>query len=184
MTITVRRSGTTDLGAILALMQEARGEGLSHEEKAERGFVQGRMDEAMLAGLQEGSGVFVAEEDGSFAGFAVTSSPVLFTSGPAKETVDAVSALAPDDSRFFLYGPVAVDRRFQGRGVMTALLKSLCRDLVDDYDLGSAFVEVTNAKSLAVHRHYGMTEAAHFTIDDREYAVFTFEPSAFAKRTD
>ncbi|NKS78063.1 hypothetical protein GS539_19865 [Rhodococcus hoagii] len=45
MTITVRRSGPQDREAILALMAASRGDGLSAEERAERGFVQGRMDE-------------------------------------------------------------------------------------------------------------------------------------------
>lgn len=33
-------------------------------------------------------------------------------------------------------------------------------------------------------RHYEMDEAAEFTFDDREYAVFTFGPTVFAERTD
>ncbi|WP_181762994.1 GNAT family N-acetyltransferase [Rhodococcus spelaei] len=164
-------------------MQASRGDDLSPEERAERGFVQGVMDESTLTRLQEGSGVFVAEEDGELAGFAMSSLPGMFASGPAKETVDAVAALAPAGTRFFLYGPVAVDPRFQGRGVMTALLTALSRDLAPDYDLGSAFVEVANAKSIAVHRHYGMDEAARFSIGEREYVVFTFDPTEFAERS-
>lgn len=75
MTITVRRSGPDDRPAILALMRAARGEGLSPAERAERGFVQGAMDDQVLTRFQEGTGVFVAEEDGALAGFAMTSLP-------------------------------------------------------------------------------------------------------------
>ncbi|MFE3291375.1 GNAT family N-acetyltransferase [Rhodococcus sp. NPDC059234] len=183
MTITVRRSVASDRRAILALMQASRGEDLSPEERSKQGFVQGSMDDATLARLQEAPGVFVAEEAGSLAGFAMTSAPGMFASGPPRETVDAVAAAVPAGTRLFLYGPVAVDPRFQGRGVMTALLTGLSRDLAECYDLGAAFIEVANAKSLAVHRHYGMGEVARFTVGAREYVVFAFDPAAFATRT-
>ncbi|NKR61831.1 GNAT family N-acetyltransferase [Rhodococcus hoagii] len=178
MTITVRRSGPQDREAILALMAASRGDGLSAEERAERGFVQGRMDEDVLTRFQQGTGVFVAE-DGVLAGFAMTSEPGAVTSGPPRLAVDAVGE---GRGRLFLYGPAAVDRDYQGRGVLTKLLAALSRALRDRFDLGVAFVEAANAKSLAVHRHYGMTEAATFVFDDRDYFVFTFSPDEFADR--
>lgn len=179
MTITVRRSGPQDRDAILALMAASRGDGLSAEERAERGFVQGRMDADTLARFEQGTGVFVAEEDGDLAGFAMTSEPGAVTSGPPRLAVDAVGE---GRARLFLYGPAAVDPSCQGRGVLTKLLAALSRALRDRFDLGVAFVEAVNAKSLAVHRHYGMTEAATFMFDGRDYVVFTFSPDEFADR--
>jgi len=179
MTVTVRRSGPADRPAILALMDAARVEGLSAAERAERGFVQGRMDADVLARFEEGPGVFVAEQGGDLAGFAMTSVPGTVTSGPPRSAVDA---LGDGHGRVFLYGPAAVDPRYQGRGVLTTLLVALSRALRDRYDLGVAFVEEANAKSLAVHRHYGMAEAATFVFDGRDYVVFTFSPAEFAAR--
>ncbi|MFM1724357.1 MULTISPECIES: N-acetyltransferase family protein [Rhodococcus] len=179
MTITVRRSGPRDREAILALMKASRGDGLSAAERAERGFVQGNMDEDVLTRFEEGTGVFVAEEGGALAGFAMTSEPGAMSSGPPRLAVDAVGEGA---GRLFLYGPAAVDPRYQGRGVLTMLLTALSRELRDRFALGVAFVEAANAKSLAVHRHYGMTEAATFVFDSRDYCVFTFAPDEFADR--
>lgn len=184
MTITVRLSEPSDRGAIRALMQASTGENLTPEQRAEQGFVQGAMDEETIARFQAGPGVFVAEEDGSLAGFAMTSEPGLFNAGPVKSTVDAVAAHSPEGTRLFMYGPVAVDAGFQGRGVLSKLLTALSNDLAGRFDLGALFVEAANEKSLAVHRHYGMAEPARFTLGDREYVVFTFEPATFAKRTD
>jgi hypothetical protein len=45
--ITVRRSVAEDADAIIALMDQARGEGLSVAERAEHGFVQGPMTVAL-----------------------------------------------------------------------------------------------------------------------------------------
>lgn len=177
----MRRSGPQDREAILALMAASRGDGLSVQERAERGFVQGRMDADVLTRFQEGTGVFIAEETGRLAGFAMTSEPGAVASGPPRLALDALSgAQAP--GRLFLYGPAAVDPGFQGRGVLTMLLTALSRELRDRFDLGVAFVEAANAKSLAVHRHYGMTAAATFVFDGRDYFVFTFDPAEFAAR--
>ncbi|MGW5350330.1 N-acetyltransferase family protein [Streptomyces sp. NPDC004031] len=185
MTITVRRSRPEDHAAILALMDQARGDDLSPEERARRGFVQGTMTPDLLARLQDGPGIFVAEADstGDLAGFAITSEPGgLPPHHPAAAAVTAVTEAADHDlGRLFLYGPVAVAPAHQGRGILTRLLTTLSHTLKDSYDLAVAFVESTNTRSLAVHRHYAMTEAATFTLTDRTYVAFTFAPATFAK---
>ncbi|MFF3568999.1 GNAT family N-acetyltransferase [Nocardia jiangxiensis] len=179
MTIRVRRSGPDDRAAILRLMAAARGDGLSPDERAERGFVQGTMDEAVLARFEAGTGVFLAEEGDRLAGFAMTSGAVDPPDGPPRRTLEAARA-AVGDQRIFLYGPAAVDPSFQGRGVLSLLLRELGAQLRDRFDLGVAFVEDANRKSLAVHRHYGMTEVPGFSVGERRYHVFTFEPAQFA----
>ncbi|MDH6676686.1 GNAT superfamily N-acetyltransferase [Rhodococcus sp. LBL1] len=181
MAITVRRSGPRDCASILELMAASRGDGLSAEERAERGFVQGRMDDKVLVRFEEGTGVFVAEEDGDLAGFAMTSEPAAVASGPPRLALDALRG-SHTSGGLFLYGPAAVDRRFQGRGVLTLLLTELSRALRGRFDTGVAFVEAANAKSLEVHRHYGMDEVATFVFDGRDYFVFTFSPAEFADR--
>ncbi|WP_187776183.1 GNAT family N-acetyltransferase [Antrihabitans cavernicola] len=179
MSLTIRLSGPDDRAPILSLMAEARGDNLTAAQRAERGFVQGTMDDSVLARFQDGTGVFIAEEGGVLAGFAMTSAPGSMHAGPPKLTADVATAAHPD-STLFLYGPVAVSAKFQGRGVMTKLLVALCAALQDRFDRGAAFVEVANKKSLAVHRHYGMHETGAFTFDDRDYVVFTFEPAVLA----
>jgi GNAT superfamily N-acetyltransferase len=160
-------------------MEQARGQGLSDEQRAKRGFVQGVMDDATLIRVESGTGVFVAVEDGRLAGFAMTARPGMVQSGPPLLAVQAAQAAA-GNCRLFMYGPAAVDPHFQGRGVLTSLLKTLCAVLRDDFDLGIAFVEDANQKSLAVHRHYGMTEVPGFTFEKRKYHVFTFHPAELA----
>lgn len=179
MTIEVRRSEATDRRAILDLMDSARGIGLSPTEQAERGFVQGVMDEATLIRLEPGPGVFIAEEDGTFAGFAMTAEPHVASDGPPRLALEAARA-AVGNQRLFMYGPAAVEPRFQGRGVLTVLLSTLSAQLCDRFDFGVAFVEHANRKSLAVHRHYAMTEVPGFSVEARQYHVFTFAPAQFA----
>ncbi|WP_445166175.1 GNAT family N-acetyltransferase [Mycolicibacterium sp. Dal123E01] len=180
MTIEVRRSGPADRAAILRLIDAARGTDLSASERAERGFVQGAWDETVLAQYELGPGVFVAvEQDGTLAGFAMTSEPGTSHDGPPKLALDAAQ-VAVGEKRLFMYGPVAVDPNYQGRGVLTSLLSAAIAHLRDTFDIGVLFIEDANRKSLAVHRHYGMTEVPGFTVGTRDYHVLTFDLAHFS----
>lgn len=178
MAITFCRSGSADRAAVLELLAEARGDDLSDTERARQGFVQGQMDASILARFQAGSGVFVARDGNTLAGVAMTSLPGMVDGGPPGQTVAAVAEARPDvpRNRFFLYGPLAVDRRYQGQGLLTRLLIHVCGTLQSRFELGAAFVELANQKSLAIHRHYPMIESAGFSVKNRTYAVFTFAP--------
>lgn len=178
MPITIDRSNVNDRAAILRLMNEARGDDLSGDERAKRGFVQGQMDEALLALFQSGPGVFVARDGSTLAGFCMTSVSGMAGGGPPAETINVIVRAMPEIplDQIFLYGPVAVDRRYQGQGLLTRLLIHVCTKLRTQFQLGALFIEHTNQKSLAIHRHYPMDESIIFTFNDRSYTVFTFVP--------
>ncbi|GAA2149003.1 hypothetical protein GCM10009760_41710 [Kitasatospora kazusensis] len=180
MTLSIRRAVAADRAGVLALIDGARGDGLSAAERAERGFVQGHFDEAKLAAMEATTGIYVAEEDGRIAGAALTgAASSVQDGGPPRLTVDAAqrAGLAPD--RCYLYGPVVVDPSFRGRGVVRNLLRAVDAHLGERFDHGVLFVEQSNLKSLAVHRHLGMHEAAEFAVADRRYTVFSFASGTF-----
>jgi GNAT superfamily N-acetyltransferase len=179
MATTFRRSQAHDREAILHLMEEARGEGLTNEEKSQQGFVQGPMDQDILARLESGPGIFVAEVNGEMAGFAMSAEKHHIVHNPP--AIKAMTEAAATDPHLnqFLYGPTAVARAYQGQGILTGLLVAISAHLSANFDQGVAFVETTNRKSLSVHRHYGMTELASFEIAGREYIPFVFSPKLF-----
>jgi len=160
-------------------MDEARGEHLNKEERAQQGFVQGQMDESSLARIQAGPGVFVVRDGPILAGFAMTSTASLTGSGLAVETAKAAAKAVPELplDNVFLYGPVVVDRRYQGQGLLTRLLVHVCIELQAKFALGALFIDRANQKSLAIHRHYPMDERASFEFKQRSYVVFTFLPA-------
>lgn len=181
MTLTIRRSDTHDQPAILALMDAARGDGLSTQERSERGFVQGVMTLETIAVLQEGPGIFVAVEDGVLAGFVMSSIPESTRNVAAKTAVSVAAGELDDPSlRLFLYGPAVVSPDFQGRGILSQLLVRMCTDLASSFDVGVAMVEAVNKKSMAVHSHYGMRRSAPYDVEGRQYFAFSFPTSLFA----
>ncbi|MCC9307182.1 GNAT family N-acetyltransferase [Kitasatospora sp. RB6PN24] len=181
MIMSTRKAVSADRGRVLALIDSARGVGLSAVERAEQGFVQGGFDEHKLASIEATTGIYLAEEDGRLAGAALTSAPSMLDEGPPRLTVDAAlrAGLAPSAERLYLYGPVVVDRAFRGRGVVRSLLRAVDANLSEHFDHGVLFVEQSNEKSLAVHRHLGMREVAEFTLADRRYTVFSYASGTF-----
>jgi GNAT superfamily N-acetyltransferase len=172
------QSGPADRPDILNLISEARGDDLTDEERAQQGFIQGHFDESLLERFQNDIGVFIARDDTNVAGFAMASRPGIVSGGPPAKTIDAVQKALPDvsEEELFLYGPAAVARQYQGQDILTKLLTHICSVLREQFSVGAAFVEEANQRSLAIHRHYPMSETTSFTFKDRPYAVFTFSP--------
>lgn len=146
MSITITRSGAADRPAILQLVSEARGDDLSNEERAEQGFIQGNIDESLIARFQAGSGVFVARKGSDLVGFAMTSLPGAVSNGPPAFSITATRDALPEipKAELFLYGPATVGRKYQGHGIMTQLLTHVCMEMRQQYKLGIAFVEQAN----------------------------------------
>jgi hypothetical protein len=178
MSITITQSGPADHPNILKLIREARGDDLTDNERAQQGFIQGNFDESLLERFQNDLGIFIARDETNLAGFAMASRPGIVSGGPPAKTINAVLKSLPDiqKEQLFLYGPAAVARQYRGEGILTKLLTNICAILKNRFTQGAAFVERANQKSLAIHRHYPMSETTSFTFKDRPFAVFTFSP--------
>lgn len=180
MAITIERSSVEDRPAILRLMDEARGAHLSAEERARQGFVQGAMDEPLLARIQADLGVFVLRDGPVLAGFAMTSRAKAATGTLVVRTAKLAAQSAPalPLASVYMHGPVAIDRRYRGQKLLTRLLIHVCTEMQEQFERGALFVEHANQRSLAVHRHYPMDEVADFEgAAGRVYSVFAFSPA-------
>jgi GNAT superfamily N-acetyltransferase len=178
----ISKSDSSDAREILQMLGESKGENLTPQQRAEEGFTQGSMDEAMLKNFQAGSGVFVSKAQASdntvITGVAMTVPGRLAKHGTAQAAYNIVleSGQVTAD-QIFLYGPVTVRQAFRGKGILTQLLIHICQALKDQYSLGIAFVDKENHKSLLIHRHYPMKEPGSFELNGRSYAIFTFAPA-------
>lgn len=61
------------------------------------------------------------------------------------------------------------------------MLNFICQDLKAHYQYGVCFVEHSNEKSLAVHRHYSMEECTSFTFKKNLYFIFLFQVETLIK---
>ena len=166
----MRRAGFADFAWVIDLIDRNRAEAIPAEERGARGFVQGQWDADVLERLSSGPGIFIAEVDGSRAGFAVTSAAGAIPSGPAGRTNELAAASFPD-AAFFLYGPVVVDDAFRRRGVLQALVSHLGQELQDRYAVAIAFVEESNQASMAAHARVGFEGFASFEHEGRSFGA-------------
>lgn len=177
--MSVRVAASEDRPAILSLLRSSHEDVVDEQARREHGFVQGDWDEAVLAELADGPGIFVVGDGDTVVAAALTadgSDPERFT-GPARRTLAMTKSL---EGPILLYGPVVVDPAFRGRGLVRTLLSGMALVLGDRCPTAALFVEDTNERSLQVHRGLGMRKHGRFTLDERRYTVFTFEPADFS----
>jgi len=157
---------------MIDLIDRNRAEAIPAEERGTRGFVQGHWNVDVLDQLSTAPGIFLAEVDGSPAGFAVTSAAGAIPTGPAGRTNELAAAAFPKTA-FFLYGPVVVEDTFRRRGVLQALVSHLGQQLNDLYAAVIAFVEVSNQASMAAHTRVGFETFACFEHDGRSFQALS-----------
>lgn len=176
----IRPAQSADFPAILALQAQNVPEHLSVEQRRQ-GFIVSKMDEAQLARINAALGILVAEAEGELAGFiCLTQANVQ----PRPEVVDAMLAVLESQRfngrpinqlRYFLYGPVCLDRRWRGKGVLKQLFAAVKAHTRASYDLGILFIDDANPHSLAAHQQgLGMTTVTTFSCRDKRYYLLAF----------
>jgi GNAT superfamily N-acetyltransferase len=170
VSVTVRRASPADFAWVIDLIDRNRAEAIPAEERGTRGFVQGQWDADVLERLSSGPGIFIADVDGSSAGFAVTSAAGAIPSGPAGRTNELAEAAFPEGS-FFLYGPVVVDDAFRRRGLLQSLVSHLRQARGDRYAAAIAFVKESNQASMAAHARVGFEPFASFENEGRRFGA-------------
>jgi len=182
--IKIIRSGKNDRTEILTLLENAKGDHLTPDERAHSGFIQGNIDEELLEKFQNNLGVYVAKSNNEIAAVAFTSNIGITQQGPIVKASRVVLDMCKDlsSSDIFQYGPVVVKSEFKGKGLLSRLLLFLCSEIGKNYKKGLAFVEDANQLSLNIHRHYFEREFASFQFKERKYYIFLFDPAALLQK--
>lgn len=176
--LNISKSTESEQAEILTLLDSAKGNNLTAEERSKQGFIQGRIDAALLNKFQNGLGVYIAKINQEIVAAALTSTVGITSEGPNVEALNTIfgmyKELAPED--IFLYGPVVVKSDSKGKGLLTKMLLYICSAVGKYFKKGLAFVDEGNQLSLAIHRHYFEKETATFLYRDRKYYAFLFDP--------
>jgi GNAT superfamily N-acetyltransferase len=181
MATTVRPAHDADFRWIVDLIDRHRGEDLTAQQRSRQGFVQGHWDVPTLRRLAAGPGIVLAEVDGKPAGVAISSAPGAVATGPASR-VNELAAQRFRPAAYFLYGPVVVDDPFRGQGVLRALDARLFAGAAGHYQVGVAFIEDSNAASLAVHDRLGWQAFATFDVGGCRFHALSKQVTAGGHR--
>jgi hypothetical protein len=121
----------------------------------------------VTAWIESGSLVIVAADGPRLAG-------VLFTEEKARATAPPVIAMLrawDGGTTAYVYGPVCIDQRSRGLGVLEALYAAVMARMSGREAV--LFVRRSNTRSLRAHARLGMAEVAQFTFGDEEFLVLS-----------
>ena len=182
-TITVRLMTDADVDATASLYQANARDALSAQQRAQNGFVQGRLGPEALHRAVGDKHAFVAEIDGQLAGATLIHPVDRFAAGPAAEpsskpqhpaAATVAAAQQAEVEQPVLYGPSVVAAEFRRRGVLQALTQAVFTAAAQSgYRTVVAFMEKENQASVKAHAQLGWQPIGGFTFDGREYDVVT-----------
>ena len=126
-------------------------------EYPSQGFLTIEITREQLHNINSELGVFVALHNKAVIGYLMTETVEFAVGSPLiahmlKRLKDVVfDGLALSSSCLFVYGPVCIDHRYRGQGVLEGLFGIMKETLKDDYDVGIAFVSHLNTRSYQAH---------------------------------
>lgn len=177
--IEIRAAVPDDATWLEAIFHANARDNVAEAERGSRGFVQSAIPEQGLRRWIErpGPGVTVALVDGVGAGaiMAAAADAMPGAAGqpthPAGRTLQVAHEAFGDDP-FFLYGPVVVDERFRGLGLLRKMADALFARAAGQYRHAASFYESENEVSGRVHLdHLGWTKLADVELNGRGYTV-------------
>lgn len=178
----IRQATWADYLAIIELQNANKQDNLTEEVMKQGGFVSSSFTEESLDKVNNALGVWVAISATGLAGFACMSRtyPV-----PDHDTVKAMIDIFPqqrfngktlDQHNVFIYGPVCIDVNSRGKGLLKQLLVKIKNEArKSDYDVGVAFIDSRNKRSLEAHeKGLGMTVLGSFDSNKQSFHLVVF----------
>jgi hypothetical protein len=175
-----RRATPQDYPVILRLQSENFITNLSEEER-EEGFLSAEFSLDQVASIAEDLGTTIATVDGAAVAFLCAvrkefnhGSPVI---AQMLATYDRVkfAGQSLESYRSYIYGPVCIQRAHRRRGLLRGLYEAQLKDLAGQFEVGVAFVSLSNPYSLNAHvAGLGMTEVGDFELKGSVYVILAF----------
>jgi len=175
-----RKAAPADYDAVLRLQAANFIANLS-EEARQSGFLSAQFTPEQTARIAEDLGTTLAIVDGRVAGFLCafrnefkTDSPVIAN---MLESYERLTFEGKPLSSFkgYIYGPVCIGREYRGRGLLRGLYETQKNDLAGNFEIGVAFVALSNPHSLNAHvAGLGMIPAGDFSVNDNVYRTLVF----------
>jgi len=178
--ILYRKATPSDFEGILRLQHQNLVTTLKGEDLSQ-GFLSIELTREQLHKINSELGIFIAVQDKAVIGYVMAESVEFAIGSPLishvlKRLRNVVFDSIPLSSSFlFVYGPVCIDRRSRGQGILEGLFGIMKEALGADYDIGIAFVSERNPRSLQAHTaKLGMRVIDEFEFGTERYNTLTF----------
>lgn len=181
--IEYRRACTADFPQILVL--QAKNLRWNLDELAQQqGFLSVEYGEKDLAAINAGPGIYIATQADRLLAYAMAETNEFAAAVPI---IARMASRFPNvtfhdrplsEQRYFIYGPVCIDRAARGGGLLNGLLTAMSAELSAHFDLGIAFIAQSNVHSYHAHvRKNNMNVIDEFEFDGRRFWTIAFRLS-------
>jgi len=175
-----RKADPSKFPKILSLQKQNLIQNLEPQDQQD-GFLSIEYPLDQLESLNNQLGIFIAMGNDYLSGYLITQTMNFALQTPLINTMvrrfpDILYCSRPlSGYRTFIYGPVCIDRRSRGQGVLEGLFNVMLKTLKGQYDVGVAFVSERNPRSLYAHRDkLGMQVVDEFEFNGQMYWILVF----------
>ena len=179
----------SDIEGVLDLQKRYLVSNLTEEEK-KSGFVTTPFSVEQLTYVINNEGLFVAKDNNKIIAYIFAESWDFFSQYPIFERM---ISLFPELSFFdfeitstssFQYGPVCIDKKYRGKGLINLLFEFMRIHIVKKYPLSLTFINKTNAPSLKAHTEkLKWTIISDFEFNNNNYLILAYDMSKLALTT-
>lgn len=165
----VRRAVAADFAGVVDLQDRNLWSRVDPNDRG-GGFLSNRFSQQQFEAIDDDVCVVVAVDDGTIVGFLCGSDMAAMRNNPLVHSMISADngAMSPDST--CLGGPVCIDGRQRGKGLMGRLYDCLYRQLRGTrYKEVAVFIDETNIASMKAHEKIGFEVTNTFTHDSRKY---------------
>ncbi|MGX9460004.1 N-acetyltransferase family protein [Shewanella sp. A14] len=175
MSFIIRKALSTDVAAIVQLERAHVDDELlgSHSQLHAHSFTKGEVGQ-----LINQHWFIVAEEQGQIIGYVIAAKWSFFSAQPLyrhiiqKLKFADLNGQALSTTNTCQYGPVWIQESKRGKGVFSALVTELKKQVANTFPFMVTYIAADNARSLAAHKQKAaMTEIVRFSFEQRDYCL-------------
>jgi hypothetical protein len=173
-----------DIEGVLELQKLHLVSNLTEEEK-KFGFVTTPFSVEQLVYVIHNEGLFIAKDNNKIIAYVFAESWDFFSQYPIFEYM---ISLFPKLSFFdfeinstssFQYGPICIDKKYRGKGLINTLFEFMRIHVVKKYPLSLTFINKTNIPSFKAHTEkLKWTVIGNFEFNDNNYFILAYDMNA------
>jgi len=169
-----------DVEGVLALQELYLVSNLSEEEK-KSGFVTTPFTIEQLTQVINNEGLFIAKEDTKIIAYIFAESWDFFSQYPIFEYMISLFPRLEfldyeiNSTTSFQYGPICIDKKYRGKGLINLLFEFMRIQVVKRYPLSLTFINKTNIPSLKAHTEkLKWTVIGDFEFNNNDYFILGY----------
>lgn len=176
-------AGFHDIDGIFALHSKYQIDTILEEDKKD-GFVTTSFSKEQLADIiAKEQGIFIALDEGEVVGYVMSASWQYWSAWPIfKVMIEDLPRVSFEGKRLdmnnsYQYGPVCIDKRVRGQGVLEKLFDFALESMEKRYAVLVTFINKINPRSYAAHSRMGLEVINEFQFNGNNYYELAFDTS-------